>query len=274
MDAPIQDAPVPSEQLMATVPGLGRSPRSGLGRTWWARQWLAVLQARCPRQVLDQGRRDARRGRVTDVVAERGIARGAVKETETRIFYPSLSVVPLDADQEKAMLAELAGQSRYPAALLAGILPEELPARFAALGARFFPEPPDEPGLGCSCPSGNRYCRHQAALQYRLGELLEQDPFILLALRGLSKERLMGLWRRSWGAEGESADPAAAGEGKTGAFAPTRFYRLGGTLPPAYRGTPPAAGRPAVIELLGFPPFFPAGDRTVLQTLENLYDES
>ena len=62
---------------------------------------------------------------------------------------------------------------------------------FTDAGLSLFPAKRQDLKTGCSCPDSSNPCKHIAAAYYLLGEEFDRDPFLILALRGMSREALM-----------------------------------------------------------------------------------
>src|SRR5262249_55585955 len=75
-----------------------------------------------------------------------------------------------------------------------------------------------EIGPRCSCPDDADPCKHSAAACYLVTDALDADPFVLLLLRGRTRDQVMaGVRARRRGAAGDAARagdaPARAGAG-------------------------------------------------------------
>ena len=68
-------------------------------------------------------------------------------------------------------------QALFAAQLLAGEMPQEIDAVFAAAGSSLFPATEGELETECSCPDWANPCKHVAATHYILAEQLDEDPF-------------------------------------------------------------------------------------------------
>ncbi|MGZ8708897.1 MAG: SWIM zinc finger family protein, partial [Thermoanaerobaculia bacterium] len=53
-----------------------------------------------------------------------------------------------------------------------------------------FPARQSELTTDCSCPDWSNPCKHIAAVYYLLGEEFDRDPFLLLHVRGISRDDL------------------------------------------------------------------------------------
>ena len=93
----------------------------------------------------------------------------------------------------------------------------------------------------CSCEAWD-HCPHTAALCYQMARLLDQDPFVLLLLRGRPSAALLDVLQER-GAAPVAGEPAAVAR----AYRPTRRSRPGTSSPPlpAPPPLPPEPGEPA-----------------------------
>ncbi|MFE5174494.1 SWF or SNF family helicase, partial [Streptomyces sp. NPDC056634] len=226
----------------ALAPVQGR----GFAQSWWGQTWLKALEdTALDLQQLKAGRRLARAGavgavsvrpgRVTAVVGDRG---GAVHRAD--VLLQQLSEE--EWDRFLGMAVERAG---HIAALLDREMPPHLVEDAAAAGVELLP------GIGdleprCACDAWD-HCAHTAALCYQLARLLDQDPFVLLLMRGrgervlLDELQVRSVASASAGTADEEADEEpvdADGVDATEAFA------AGNILPPlpATLSVPSAAG--------------------------------
>ena len=128
----------------------------------------------------------------------------------------TVSVPPLD-DRDAATFVELVGaESGRIAAMLGGQLPHALVEACEEAGIELLPYG-GELGSTCTCDSWLDPCPHALAVLTQVGWLLQDDPFVLLQLRGLSREAVLAglheLAVRSVGRDGGedpgSGDPVA-----------------------------------------------------------------
>jgi uncharacterized Zn finger protein len=197
------------------------APRDGvrvrkLGRTWWGRRWLGLLEraGEAPAPELDSGRALARQGRVRELRVEDGIALAeVVAEQRWRV---ELRLVPFVGTEWERVAQVLVQQAGFEAALLAGQLPDELASRLEAAGLGLFPLAEAELSSNCTCPVWSERCEHVLAVALVLAAALDGDPLLLFELRGRGRAELLGdLTRRRAGTAGAPAEAAAAGDPAT-----------------------------------------------------------
>lgn len=74
--------------------------------------------------------------------------------------------------------------------LLLNEVPENIEDSFTAVGKQLLPYSRKDFHTECSCPDYSNPCKHIAGLCYRLSSELDQNPFLLFEMRGISKEDL------------------------------------------------------------------------------------
>jgi len=201
------------------------------GATWWGRAWLDALEQRAladPNR-LPRGRTYARQERVTEVELSPGLLRARVWGTDR--YTAQLSIRELTDAEWDRVLDVIMGQASNAAALLAGEVPQ-------AIGDLVLPDRGDL-GPDCSCPDWAEPCKHVAALCYTAADLLDEDPFALLALRGRGRDDVL--------AEVRERRSHALGGTTVAASQLPRGADPGVSASKAYRAEPVAATRAAIV---------------------------
>ncbi|MGC4748504.1 SWIM zinc finger family protein [Micromonospora sp. DT201] len=168
-----------------------RSARGAIGRSWWSRRFLEVLESFALGTRLTRGRSYARAGQVLTLDVAPGRVSAVVQGSRPQPYRVSIALKPFPAALWSRIEAELAGQAFFSARLLAGDLPDELEELFVAAGAPLFPAGVDELTQRCNCPDFAVPCKHLAATFYLLAEAFDADPFELLHWRGRSRAELL-----------------------------------------------------------------------------------
>jgi uncharacterized Zn finger protein len=186
-------------------------PRRGGGAgTWWSKAWgRAVEESAFAVAELRRGRALARAGEVGAIAVDAGSAVAAVTDGDDARTV-TISVPTLD-ERDRATFVELvAAESGRIAAMLAGQLPHPLLEACEEAGIELLPYG-GELGSTCTCQSWLDPCEHALAVLTQVGWLLQGDPFVLLQLRGLSREDLLAglheLGSRGAGTRGGAATP-------------------------------------------------------------------
>ncbi|MEU4333940.1 SWIM zinc finger family protein [Micromonospora lupini] len=185
-----------------------RSARGAIGRSWWSRRFLEVLESFALGTRLTRGRSYARAGQVLRLDIAPGRVTAQVQGSRPRPYEVSIALTAFPAALWTRIEDELAGQAFFSARLLAGDLPDELEELFVTAGAPLFPTAVDELTQRCNCPDFAVPCKHLAATFYLLAEAFDADPFELLHWRGRSRADLLDRLRaRRAEATGAAAPP-------------------------------------------------------------------
>ncbi|MET9133799.1 SWF or SNF family helicase [Streptomyces antibioticus] len=222
----------------ASPPARGR----GFAGTWWGRAWLAALEdGALDGEQVRAGRRFARVGAVGAVSVRPGRITAVVRDRDgTRHRADVLLGVLSDAEWDR-FLGLAAERSGHVAALLDREMPPDLVEDAETAGVDLLP------GLGdleaeCGCGAWD-HCGHTAALCYQVARLLDEEPFVLLLLRGRTEQALLDDLQARCTTEPAAASEAPLPEGTDAREA----YAAGDVLPPL-----PAL--PGLLEEPGVPP--------------------
>ncbi|MFF0886243.1 SWF or SNF family helicase [Streptomyces sp. NPDC003456] len=246
----------PERTFAALPPARGKA----FAQSWWGRAWLKALEdTALDLAQLKTGRRLARAGAVGAVSVRPGRLTAVVQDrdgTAHRADVLLSELTPAQWDRFLDMAVERAG---HVAALLDREMPPHLVEDAAAAGVELLPGIGDlEPECGCEAWD---HCGHTAALCYEVARLLDQDPFVLLLMRGRTESALLEDLQARTGASAvaESDEPAgvdaaeayAAGDILPPLPAPPGLPAEPGTPPALDTATPPAPGiDPPALEYL------------------------
>jgi uncharacterized Zn finger protein len=132
---------------------------------------------------------------VVDLNIQVGMIRAYVQGSQPVPYRVEIEVATLsDFDWERAIEA-MASQAIYAAQLLNGQMPREIEDVFSAVGISLFPVSRADLKTICSCPDSANPCKHIAAVYLLVGEMLDEDPFLLFQMRGRSQDQIMSALR-------------------------------------------------------------------------------
>ncbi|WP_055713237.1 hypothetical protein [Streptomyces torulosus] len=231
------------ERTFATLAPVQR----GFAQTWWGRAWLKALEdAALDSGQLKEGRRLARAGAVGAVAVRPGRVTAVVQDRDGTAHRADVLLQELSEEHWDRFLGMAAERSGHIAALLDREMPPHLVEDAATAGVDLLP------GLGdleaeCDCGAWD-HCGHTAALCYQVARLLDQDPFVLLLMRGRAERALLDeLQVRSAAPETEEQSaPESPQDGLDAAEA----YAAGDILPPLPEppGLPAEPGLPPSLD--------------------------
>lgn len=228
----------------ALPPTRGRS----FAQTWWGRAWLRALEdAALDSGQVKTGRRLARAGAVGAVSVRPGRVTAVVEDRDGTAHRADVLLHELSQEHWDLFLDMAAERSGHVAALLDRDMPPHLVEDAAAAGVELLP------GLGdldaeCECGAWD-HCGHTAALCYQVALLLDEDPFVLLLLRGRGERALLEAL------QGRVAQPSDDPGDTEGGVDALEAYAAGDILPPLPTDPewPEQPGTPPSLETEGTP---------------------
>jgi uncharacterized Zn finger protein len=191
--------------------------RRGFGRTWWGRAWVEALEqrARLDPNRLPRGRTYARDGSVGELALAPGEVRAQVQGRRRKPYDVRVRVRPFASDEWNRVLDAISGQLGHAAALLDGDLPPEVADDVAAAGLDLLPGA-GEVGPRCTCPDDADPCKHAAAVCYLVADSLDADPFVVLLLRGRTRDEVLAGLRSRRRSEDRAAATRGGSAGSSG----------------------------------------------------------
>ena len=249
-----------------------RSPSGappGSDPPWWASRWIAVLESLGIASRLDRGRRYARSGRVLRLDLEPGRVEALVQGSRYEPYRVRLRMKKLTERQWQKATEALASQALFAAKLLAGEMPENIEEAFVAVGLTLFPSSQRDLQSNCSCPDAANPCKHIAAVHFLLADQFDQDPFLLMKLRGRGRDLLLKDLRSRRAAEATGSSPAPEKAGPLNELM-DHFWEAGDELESVSVSVGPPAVSASLLKRLGVPSFWKPHPE-IRGALERLY---
>ncbi|MFM8322560.1 MAG: SWIM zinc finger family protein [Chloroflexota bacterium] len=190
--------------------------RGAFGKNWWATRWIAAMERLVDNGRLARGRSYARNGHVLAIDEQKDGVEARVQGSRRTPYKVKIQVTPLPDKAWERVIDALAEQALFTAQLLAGEMPQDIERAFQRAGSSLFPDKRSELTTSCSCPDWANPCKHVAAVHYILGERFDEDPFLLLRMRGRSQQQILaGLRKRRAGGAPSRTEPAPAADADT-----------------------------------------------------------
>ena len=178
----------------------------------WSARWFEYLKGQG--FDLKRGQALARRTQVKSLDVQFGRIRAEVAEPHRGECQVEIEVLPLRDDEWSAVLDALAEEALYAAQLLAGgnewdtvLSVLDTVFRDAEVALLSTSSGPGEVVASCTdCQRHSGPCKHALVVLYRFGQMISEDPWLLLLLRGRDRHQVLtGLrLRRSNSVKGES----------------------------------------------------------------------
>jgi uncharacterized Zn finger protein len=257
-DYTLSDYETPPEAIILGGPVKATSTRGAIGKEWWGQQWVTAMERLGVGGRLDRGRRYARNGSVRRMEISHGMAYADVQGSRPSPYRTAVSLKTFNDKEWQKALAALSGQAIYAAKLLAGEMPADIEAFFQSVGLSLFPRSLKDIVFTCSCPDWGDPCKHAAAVYYLLAEQLDADPFILLHLRGLTREQVLAVLRSHRRAAINEGDTVLAAPDTPPLDADLRGFWVGSAVN-LIRSAPVRPDQPPLLRQLGEPPGGMAG---------------
>jgi uncharacterized Zn finger protein len=178
--------PLPAEDGIATT-----KQRGPMATTWWSRRFTEVLESYGLGGRMQRGRRYARTGQVVSLDVAPGVIAAQVQGSRRTPYLVTITLREPTEAQWKRIDRGMQAKVGFVARLLGGEVPPDLEEVFTAAGVSLFPAAWGDLRSTCSCPDWENPCKHIAAVLYVFADRLDLDPWLVLNLRGRSREAVL-----------------------------------------------------------------------------------
>lgn len=268
---------------------------ANFSRTWWGKRFLTAIEQITDPGRLGRGRSYARGNKVKSFTLKNGLVKAEVRGSvnpyfgvyKEPLYKTSIEFEPISKANWAAAIAFVASKASLISRLMLNEMPDNIEDAFAKLDLNLLPRSDSNFTTQCSCPDWSNPCKHIAGVYYLLAAELDQDPFLLFELRGLSRDNLQKELAKSPLGQALSAELTAQ---KTAPQPDTSYYTQPLTTPASeidqlrdfWHGekrlsqtinAPPSTGVPGIlVKTQGdFPAFWPK-EQSFLAIMEEFYD--
>jgi len=173
-------------------------------RTWWGKRFIEALEDFTDANRLGRGRTYAHNGKILNYEIKNGKitakVRGSInpyfgvyKEPQYKV---SIQIKQISSEQWSKAVAQMAAKASVVSKLLLNEVPDTIEDCFAK-NSPLLPQSSRDFNTDCSCPDYANPCKHIAGVYYLVAEQLDNDPFLLFELRGLSRQQLQAELEKS-----------------------------------------------------------------------------
>lgn len=106
------------------------------------------------------------------------------------LYDTEIAIKPITASDWSKAITKIASSASMVSKLLMNEVPDNIEAGFSKLNLHLLPHSESDFTTSCSCPDWSNPCKHIAGVYYLVAAELDQDPFLLFELRGISREEL------------------------------------------------------------------------------------
>lgn len=265
-----------------------------LSKTWWGKRFIQALEAFTETARLGRGRSYARNGKIKEYQIDRGKITARVRGSinpyfgvyKEPLYKTEIEIKPISATDWSKALSYIGSKASWVSKLLMNEVPENIEEAFSQFKLHLLPDSSKDFKTHCSCPDWSNPCKHIAGVYYLVASELDQDPFLLFELRGISRQKLQQeLAQTPLGKvladamnepeiELEPVDSYYTQPRKVKALlpcSPKEFWQGEKRLPQSVPSTA-TGGIPALVVKKGgeFPPFWPK-ETSFIEVMEDLY---
>ncbi|QLE59728.1 SWIM zinc finger family protein [Nostoc sp. TCL26-01] len=167
-------------------------------RTWWGDRFIQALEAFTDDNRLKRGRSYASGGKVKsfeiDLNKITAKVRGSVNPYfgvyKEPTYNIEIEITPIAKTRWNEAIQKLSSKASTISRLILNEVPENIEDTFSTLGLHLLPHSSKDFKTKCSCPDYANPCKHIAGVYYLVASQLDNNPWLLFELRGLSKAEL------------------------------------------------------------------------------------
>ncbi|MCA1992577.1 MAG: SWIM zinc finger family protein [Coleofasciculus sp. S288] len=168
-------------------------------RTWWGKRFIEALEAFSDPARLARGRSYANGGKIKDYRINQGKITAKVRGSinpyfgvyKEPLYNTTIEIKAISAVDWSKAIAYIASKASFVSKLLMNEVPDNIETAFADLNLHLLPNSRKDFKTRCSCPDYSNPCKHIAGVYYLVASELDENPFLLFELRGLSREKLL-----------------------------------------------------------------------------------
>ncbi|MEM1241689.1 MAG: SWIM zinc finger family protein [Cyanobacteria bacterium P01_H01_bin.26] len=265
-------------------------------RSWWGQHFITAIEKLTDSGRLSRGRSYARGNKVKGFDIDGNLitaqVRGSVNPYfgvyKEPLYHITIEFQPLSKAKWSAAVALMASKASVISRLLLNEIPDNIEDTFSQLNLNLLPGSRKDFKTSCSCPDWSNPCKHIAGVYYLVAAELDQDPFLLFELRGLSRQDLLAELAKSPLGQALSAElqlEKAALRPVTSYYAPPEtlsvpahtnlreFWHGTKQLPQTMEAPPENPVSAIPIKKQGDYPAFWHRDNSFIEAMETLYEQ-
>lgn len=156
-----------------------------ISNSWWGQAWCKNIDNYADYDNrLPRGRSYIRSGCVLDLKIENGVIRALVQGSRPKPYKVTINITPFTEKEAKEFEDKCRNNFESIEDFLNGRFPDSFKEYFTSPSLNLFPKV-REMRFSCSCPDWAVLCKHVAAVLYGIGRKLDDDPMLLMRLRGI-----------------------------------------------------------------------------------------
>lgn len=171
---------------------------SQFSKTWWGKRFIEALEEFTETARLGRGRSYARNGKIKEYHIKNGKITARVRGSinpyfgvyKEPLYNIDIEIKPISATDWSKALSYIGSKASWVSKLLMNEVPDDIEDAFSKYKLHLLPYSSKDFKTDCSCPDWENPCKHIAGVYYLVASELDQDPFLLFELRGISRQKL------------------------------------------------------------------------------------
>lgn len=167
-------------------------------RTWWGQKFITAIESFTDAARLGRGRSYARGDKILEFAVNQGEIEATIRGSVNPYFgvyqepryHTVVKIKPIPQKDWSKIIQSMAKNASFVSKLLLNEVPENIESSFRAVNQNLLPQNESDFQTSCSCPDYSNPCKHIAGLCYRFASELDEEPFLLFELRGLTQDKL------------------------------------------------------------------------------------
>lgn len=269
---------------------------SQFSRSWWGQKFITAIENLTDSGRLSRGRSYARGNKVKGFDIDGNLVTAQVRGSvnpyfgvyKEPLYHITIEFQPLSAAKWSAAVAAMAAKASVISRLLLNEIPDDIEKIFQSLDLTLLPGSHKDFKTSCSCPDWSNPCKHIAGVYYLVAAELDQDPFLLFELRGLSRQDLIQELSKSPLGQALSAElqsEQTAPEPATAYYAPLKtlpvsdnadlreFWQGKKQIPQTMEAFPENIVSAILVKKQGDFPAFWERENSFIEAMETLYEQ-
>jgi uncharacterized Zn finger protein len=168
-------------------------------KTWWGQRFIEALEEFTDSARLSRGRSYAKNDKVKNYQIDGNLITAQVRGSinpyfgvyKEPLYRVSIEINPISQSDWSKALYNIGSRASMISKLLLKEVPNNIDDAFSDLNLHLLPHSHRDFITKCSCPDWENPCKHIAGVYYLVAAQLDQDPFLLFELRGISRQKLL-----------------------------------------------------------------------------------
>lgn len=165
---------------------IGSVMANNFGKTWWGEAWLCSLAHIDYKNRIPRGARYARNGSVLSISVAEGYIKAKVQGSRRTPYNVTIKVEQFSQKEIDLLIDGILNRPIIVSELLNGKLSPAVLDIAEKQRLRVFPSTWRDLGMDCSCPDWAVPCKHIAAVIYKMGQEIDNNPFLVFELHGVN----------------------------------------------------------------------------------------